>query len=149
MSVAPPSSGGATGLASTLTPPPNATPPSPPNVGGGAGGGHPGAAVPPPGAEPRRGIRFGLAAIKNVGEGAVDAILVERARGGPFRSLDDFCRRVDLKALNKRVLESLIKAGALDEFGARERLLAALDGVLAGAQSSQRAEARGQASLFD
>src|SRR5581483_2802534 len=101
------------------------------------------------GGEPRRGIRFGLSAIKNVGESAVDAILAERERGGRFRSLDDFCRRVDLKALNKRVLESLIKAGALDEFGARERLLAALDGVLAAAQATQRAEARGQASMFD
>ena len=74
--------------------------------------------------EPRRGIRVGLSAIKNVGESAVDAILAERESGGRYRSLDDFCRRVDLKALNKRVLESLIKAGALDEFGARERLLA-------------------------
>ncbi len=101
------------------------------------------------GGEPRRGIRFGLSAIKNVGEAAVDAILAERERGGHFRSLDDFCRRVDLKALNKRVLESLIKAGALDDFGARERLLAALDGVLAAAQATQRAEARGQASMFD
>src|SRR5207248_6407840 len=78
-----------------------------------------------------------------------DAILAEREAAGPFRSLDDFCRRVDLKALNKRVLESLIKAGALDAFGARERLLAALDGVLAGAQATQRAEARGQSSMFD
>jgi DNA-directed DNA polymerase III PolC len=98
--------------------------------------------------EPRRAIRFGLGAIKNVGEGAVDAILAERARGGPFRSLDDFCRRVDLRALNKRVIESLIKAGALDAFGPRERLLAALDSCLASAQAAQRAEARGQASLF-
>jgi DNA-directed DNA polymerase III PolC len=100
-------------------------------------------------AETRRGIRFGLGAVKNVGEGAVDAMLAERAKGGPFRSLDDFCRRVDLKALNKRVLESLIKAGALDEFGRREQLLAGLDAALAGAQATQRAEARGQASLFD
>jgi len=99
--------------------------------------------------EPRRGIRFGLSAIKNVGEAAVDAILAERERGGPFRSFDDFCRRVDLKALNKRVLESLIKAGALDDFGPREQLLAGLDSVLAAAQAAQRAEARGQSSLFD
>src|SRR4051794_6189888 len=102
-----------------------------------------------PAGEPRRGIRFGLSAIKNVGEGAVDAMLAEREAAGPFRSLDDFCRRVDLRAVNKRVLESLIKGGALDAFGARERLLAALDGVLAGAQATQRAEARGQASMFD
>lgn len=101
------------------------------------------------GGEPRRGIRFGLSAIKNVGEGAVDAILAARAEGGQFRSLDDLCRRVDLKAMNKRVLESLIKAGALDDLGRREQLLAVLDSVLAGAQSAQRAEARGQASLFD
>jgi DNA polymerase-3 subunit alpha len=99
--------------------------------------------------EPRRAIRFGLGAVKNVGEGAVDAILAEREQGGPFRSLDDLCRRVDLKAINKRVLESLVKAGAFDEFGPREQLLAALDGALAAAQSAQRAEARGQSSLFD
>jgi DNA-directed DNA polymerase III PolC len=99
--------------------------------------------------EPRRGIRFGLGAVKNVGEGAVDAILAEREKAGPYRSLDEFCRRVDLRSINKRVLESLIKAGAFDEMGRREQLLAGLDAALSAAQATQRAEARGQASLFD
>jgi hypothetical protein len=74
--------------------------------------------------EARRGIRFGLGAVKNVGEGAVDAILAERAKSGPYRSLEEFCRRVDLKAVNKRVLESLIKAGAFDTLGRRRSVSA-------------------------
>jgi DNA polymerase-3 subunit alpha len=67
------------------------------------------------------GIRFGLAAVKNVGQGAIDAIIAARAAQpeGRFTSLDHLCRQVDSKALNKRVLESLVKAGALDDFGHR------------------------------
>ena len=62
----------------------------------------------------RRDIRFGLAAIKNVGEGAVEAVLAARREGGPFRSLFDFCERVDLRAVNRRVVESFVKSGCFD-----------------------------------
>jgi len=100
-------------------------------------------------ADGRWGIRFGLAAVKNVGEGAVDLVVAERDRSGAYRGLDDFCRRLDLRTVNKRVLESLIKAGALDDFGARDGLLAALDGAMAAAQRDQKAAISGQVSLFD
>ncbi len=72
-------------------------------------------------------IRFGLNAIKNVGRKVSDLIIEERKQNGLFQSLSDFINRVPKEALNRRVLESLIKAGALDEFGDRARLLAALD----------------------
>src|SRR5256712_13003540 len=62
-------------------------------------------------------IRFGLAAIKNVGEAAMESILATRKQDGPFKSLEDFCARVDLRLVNRRVLESLIKAGAVDSLG--------------------------------
>ena len=65
-------------------------------------------------AAPATDIRFGLAAIKNVGEGAVEAMLAAREEGGPFRSLFDFCDRVDLRAVNRRVVESLVKSGSFD-----------------------------------
>ncbi|MFQ5895944.1 MAG: DNA polymerase III subunit alpha, partial [Nitrospinota bacterium] len=95
------------------------------------------------------GIRFGLAAVKNVGEAAVEAILERRRREGPFRSLEDLCRRVDLRHLNRRVVESLIKCGAFDSLGARRsQLAAALDGALDAASRAQRNAALGQFSLF-
>ncbi|MGH2349684.1 MAG: DNA polymerase III subunit alpha [bacterium] len=95
-------------------------------------------------------IRFGLAAVKNVGLGAVEAILDTRRDGGPFSSLPDLLERVDARAVNKRVMESLIKAGALDSFGQpRAALLAALDDSLDAAQKVQRARASGQTGLFD
>src|SRR5919197_2455868 len=65
------------------------------------------------------GIRYGLAAVKNVGGGAVESLVAERERHGPFKSLDDFCRRVDLRTINKRVIERLGKCGAMDDFGPR------------------------------
>ena len=76
-------------------------------------------------------IRFGLGAIKNVGEGAIENIVAARDAGGPFRSLEDLCGRIDLQRNNKRVLESLIKAGACDAFGPRLAQLTRLDAALA------------------
>jgi DNA polymerase-3 subunit alpha len=97
-------------------------------------------------------IRFGLAAIKNVGEGAIDAIVAARDAGeepGPFRSLDDLCRRVDLRTVNKRVMESLIKANAMASLGTAGALLAHLDAALENGQRHQRDVAAGQSTMFD
>jgi len=95
-------------------------------------------------------IRFGLAAIKNVGEAAMESILKTRADDGAFRALDDFCARVDLRLVNRRVIESLIKAGAFDGLGLpRAHLLAQCDLALEGGQRQQRDRAEGQASFFD
>jgi DNA polymerase III alpha subunit len=95
-----------------------------------------------------KGIRFGLGAIKNVGEGAAQAIVDARRAGNPFDSLDDFCDRLDLQRTNKRVIESLIKSGACDEFGPRLWQLDRLDQVLETAQRGQRDRASGQVGLF-
>jgi DNA polymerase-3 subunit alpha len=94
-------------------------------------------------------IRFGLLAVKNVGQGAIESIIAARESEGPFRSLADFCNRIDLRLVNKRVLESLIKVGALNAFGHPAQLLVALDDVLAAAQADQRERASGQISFFD
>jgi DNA polymerase-3 subunit alpha len=97
-----------------------------------------------------KGIRFGLGAIKNVGEGAVEGIIAARHAGGPFRSLDDMCARpeFDLQRANKRVLESLIKCGACDAFGPRLWQLDRLDAVMETAQREQRDRESGQVGLF-
>jgi DNA polymerase III subunit alpha len=94
-------------------------------------------------------IRFGLAAIKNVGEGAVDSVLAIRAEGGRFTSFFDFCRRVDLHKVNKRMLEGLIKAGAFDSLGAkRSQLMAMLDQAIEDGAAAQREREMGQTSIF-
>ncbi len=98
-------------------------------------------------------IRFGLAAIKNVGHNAIESIQTARtalqAEGKPgFASLWEFCEKVDLRLMNKRVLESLCKAGALDAFGKRAEVMAALDKAMERAQKSQRDAASGQHGLF-
>lgn len=94
-------------------------------------------------------IRFGLTAVKNLGEGAIESIVRVREEGGPFRSLHDFCRRVDTRLLNKRAVESLIKAGAFDSLGGhRGQYLLALDRDLEAAQRLQKIEREGQMSLF-
>jgi DNA polymerase-3 subunit alpha len=94
-------------------------------------------------------IRWGLAAVKNVGESAVQTIVEARAARGPFTSIDDFCARVDLRGLNKRVLESLVKTGAFDSLATRGQLLAVLDRLIGVAQKNQQASLSGQTSLFD
>ncbi len=95
-------------------------------------------------------IRFGLAAIKNVGEAAIQSILATREAKGPFVSLADFCARVDLRLVNRRVIESLIKAGAFDSLGvSRSQLLATLDQAMEGGQRRQRDRQEGQGSFFD
>src|SRR5271156_1588670 len=99
-----------------------------------------------------KGIRFGLTAIKNVGRNAIDSILAARAaleaEGKSFASYWEFCEKVDLRLMNKRVLESLIKAGALDSLGRRSQLIAAADKAMERAQKAQRDSAAGQHGLF-
>jgi DNA polymerase III subunit alpha len=97
-------------------------------------------------------IRFGLAGVKNVGQNAIASILQVRHQlaeeGKTFTSFWDFCERIDLRVMNKRVLESLIKSGALDCFGARAALMAAIDKAIERAQKAQRDSAAGQHGLF-
>ncbi|HKY07476.1 MAG TPA: DNA polymerase III subunit alpha, partial [Candidatus Binatia bacterium] len=94
-------------------------------------------------------IRFGLAAVKNVGEKAVELILQSRNQDGPFESLFDFCRRVDLTAVNRRVIENLIKCGAYDSTQvSRARMLAALDDAMRVGQAHQRDQASNQIDIF-
>ncbi|UCD71412.1 MAG: DNA polymerase III subunit alpha [Syntrophobacterales bacterium] len=94
-------------------------------------------------------IRFGLAAVKNVGSGAVDSIISEREKNGPFKDIFDFCQRADLRKVNKRVLESLIKCGAFDFAGNhRSQMMAALNEAIEMAQLRQREKVSKQVSLF-
>ncbi len=131
---------------------------------------HLGVAVLPPDINLSRGdftpvgdvVRFGLYGIKNVGEGAVDAILNERAGGGPFKDLFDFCSRVDSTAVNKRAIEHLIKAGAFDPLGGgpertlgsdltearRHLLLANIELAMKWGAAKREQESAGQMSLF-
>lgn len=95
-------------------------------------------------------IRFGLAAVKNVGLGAVESIIRSREKDGAFSDYSDFCRRLDTRVVNRRVLESLIKCGAFDSLGYRRaQLMAAVDSGLGLAQQSQRERENGQLSLLD
>jgi DNA polymerase-3 subunit alpha len=103
--------------------------------------------APAPGAEPA--IRYGLSAVRNVGEGAVAKIIEARGRDGAFTSFSDFCRKVDPGVLTKRVLESLVQAGAFDSLGyTRQGLLQAQDKVSGPIVAERKAEAAGQFSLF-
>ncbi|MDY0002367.1 MAG: DNA polymerase III subunit alpha [Polyangia bacterium] len=103
----------------------------------------------------RKVIRFGLGAVKKVGEGAVEATLAERLQGGAYRSIFDFCERVDLRRVNKGVVEALVKASAFDSTVAghpdihRNRLLAALPAAVERGQRVQKERRSGQTNLLD
>ena len=99
------------------------------------------------GADGKRAIRFGLAAIKNAGAGALEELVAQRGEA-PFESLIDFCVRVDMRKLGKRTLESLIKVGALERFGTRATLLAALDGIVSYSSNYHRDLEVGQMIMF-
>jgi len=94
--------------------------------------------------------RFGLAAIKNVGESAMEAAVIEREKDGSFTSMEDFCGRIDSKKLNKKSVECLVKCGAFDWTGhERAQLFSEIDGVIAAAASAHRDRASGQLGMFD
>ena len=94
-------------------------------------------------------IRFGLGAVKNLGQSAVEAIGAARATAGSFHSLHEFCEKVDLGAVNRRMIESLIRAGAMDSLeGTRSQKMAALDGAMEGGQRVWRDRESGQVGLF-
>ncbi|HLK62805.1 MAG TPA: DNA polymerase III subunit alpha [Bryobacteraceae bacterium] len=96
-----------------------------------------------------KAIRFGLGAVKNVGQSAVEAIGKARAEHGRFESLHNFCERVDLSAVNRRMIESLIKAGAMDSLaGTRSQKMAAVEGAMEAGQRAWRDRESGQAGLF-
>jgi DNA polymerase III subunit alpha len=93
-------------------------------------------------------IRFGLAAVKNVGHNAIESIVAGRKQLGRYGSIYEFCDKVDLRLLNKRVLESLIKSGAMDALGRRSQLMTVLDRAIDRAQKTQRDAESGQHGLF-
>ena len=94
-------------------------------------------------------IRFGIAAVRNVGEAAADAMIAARKAGGRFTSLSDFCDRVDMTAISRKALDSLIRCGAFSAFGSRRALLAVMDQVCDASAARQRQQQSGQASFFD
>ena len=99
-------------------------------------------------AEGKAGLRIGLAAIKTVGEGAVKPLVDERKENGQYESIDDFCRRAGAANLNRRTLESMVKAGAFDSLAPRGAVMSALDRIVATAQREAQMRSSGQSSLF-
>ncbi|MBI4340642.1 MAG: hypothetical protein HY680_11935, partial [Chloroflexi bacterium] len=94
-------------------------------------------------------IRFGLGSIKHVGAGAMESLVRSRQAKGPFATLDDFCCKADLAAVNRKAMESLVMAGALDSFGPRGDLLASVERLMAVAHLESRTRQSGQSNLFD
>jgi DNA polymerase-3 subunit alpha len=94
-------------------------------------------------------IRYALGAIKNVGTGAIEPVIAERDKNGAFQSVEDLCRRCDLRAVNRRVMESLIKAGVMDSLGERGTLLNSVERILSLAQREQKLRDTGQSTMFD
>lgn len=100
--------------------------------------------------EGRKGIRFGMAAIRSIGEKAVTSIVKEREARGPYRDIFDFCRRLDSEQVNKRAVESLIKAGCFDGLGgSRVQCMQVYEAVMDEGHNTKRNNIRGQVSLFD
>ena len=100
----------------------------------------------------KKAVRYGLGAIKNAGLGAIESLVKTREQKGKFKSIYDFCSRVDLRLVNKKVLESLVQSGAMDSLslkGNRNQLLQALDVATAYSQSVNDHHSRGQVSIFD
>src|SRR5208337_4499439 len=93
-------------------------------------------------------IRFGLAAVKNVGHNAIESIVAARKAVGAFKSIFQFCEKVDLHLLNKRVIESLVKSGAMDPLGRRAQLMTVVDSAMEHAAKTQKDAALGQHGLF-
>ncbi len=96
----------------------------------------------------KKQVRFGMAAIKNVGKGAVEEILLARDTGGPFKSLEDFFTRINSHVVNKKTVESLIKTGAFDRFASRSKLMNNVDTILSFSQKKQKERDSGQTDLF-
>src|SRR5205085_1617812 len=97
-----------------------------------------------------KSIRFGLVAVKGIGEIAVESIIKARAEGGPFKTLGDLCERVDGRTVNRKALEALIKSGACDCFGeTRATLFASIEIALTRAAGIISDRQRGQSSMFD
>ena len=95
-------------------------------------------------------IRFGLGSVKNVGVAVVDSIVLERTKNGPYTSFTDFCERIQDEAVNKKCIESLIKAGAFDELGKnRATLLASFENILDAIDSENKNKMENQVSMFD
>ena len=94
-------------------------------------------------------IIVGMGAIKNVGDAAIDNIIAERNLNGPFKNFTDFCLRVDSRKINKRVLESLIKVGAFDDFGERNAIIASIEQIRSTTDKIQAKNNSGQSGLFD
>src|SRR5213079_2587178 len=94
------------------------------------------------------GVRFGLLAIKGIGEGPIGEIVRARSEGGPFKSLADFCTRVDPKFVGKGAIETMIKAGAIDCLGKRHHLLASVDTAMKWGKNQRISQERGLISLF-
>jgi DNA polymerase III subunit alpha len=95
------------------------------------------------------GIRFGLAAVKNVGGAAVEPLISARDQEGEYQSIDDFCRRADLRNVNKKVLESLIKVGTFDHLATRGALLNSINQIVSISQRERQMKESGQSSMFD
>jgi DNA polymerase III subunit alpha len=97
----------------------------------------------------KQAIRYALGAIKNVGAGAIEPVIAERNKNGLFKSIEDLCRRCNLQAVNRRVMESLIKTGVMDSIGKRGTLLSSVERILSLAQREQKLRETGQSTMFD